>query len=813
MNVEDFVEKQKEIQIQILEFLDDSIENQDILQKLANYNLSKDQKELTTILYFIVNICNNHQRLGSFFSKIEKILQFYKNDIQQHITNFEIFHIFQSNKRILLFLIEEKILILDQNIIDNFEIMNSSKYEYQEYFKPELGEFILDLEIFNKNREIGENDSYICELIRNDSIIEFIKYVNKTNTSLSSIIKPSIFETNLLLLRNNVSLIEYSLFFGSIQIFQYLLLNNVQIGSNLWPYAIHGRNAEIIHILEENKIEPNIDCIKESIKCHHNEITDYFLINYANESMNENSYLYASIKYYNFEYFPKSLNDNFLFYYLCEYDYYFLVEMILKTGEININYKKRTKYEQKYYLFISDEKPLYFTSIAAASKKMNFDILHLLLEQENVEIGDFCFYGCNLSYFSIPSCVKSIGNHAFENCKLLKEILIPSSVTSIGYSAFSDCRSLEYISIPSLVTSIKNNSFYYCSSLSQITIPSSFTSIENHAFYHCSSLTQITVPSSLNSIEDFAFKECSLLKQFLVYSAESSSDKSSSNSSSLGFEVFYDCSSLTHVSIPSKITIIDKCAFYSNSFLKEVLISSSVIIINDSAFSGCSSLKQIIIPSLVFFIGGYAFSNCTSLTQIKIPSSVKKIKRRTFANCSSLKEIIFDEQSSITSFGKYAFFKCSSLEKIKIPPSLEIIKRGCFAKCSALVNITIPSSVENIDCFTFNGCLSLEDVCLSSSLKCIQKCTFKNCVSLKRITIPSSVEKIDSYAFANCQSLSEAIILPSNAIIEDFAFPSQTIVIQCCCIEKNEEEEENNVSTEDFARIFRELISRHWNDF
>ena len=76
---------------------------------------------------------------------------------------------------------------------------------------------------FDEKLKIGENDSYICHLIRNDSIEKFVIFVNQTNLNLSSQIKSSIFETNLFLIKNDeTTLIEYAAFFGSIQIFQYL---------------------------------------------------------------------------------------------------------------------------------------------------------------------------------------------------------------------------------------------------------------------------------------------------------------------------------------------------------------------------------------------------------------------------------------------------------------------------------------------------------------------------------------------------------------------------------------------------------------
>lgn len=56
---------------------------------------------------------------------------------------------------------------------------------------------------------------------------------------------------------------------------------------SLWFYAVHGKNSEITYNLEENHIEPEFNkyepLINESIKCHHNEITDYLLQNHLSD--------------------------------------------------------------------------------------------------------------------------------------------------------------------------------------------------------------------------------------------------------------------------------------------------------------------------------------------------------------------------------------------------------------------------------------------------------------------------------------------------------------------------------------------------
>ena len=118
-------------------------------------------------------------------------------------------------------------------------------------YNPEL------LDNFEENRFSAENESYICGLIRNDSIDEFVFYVNKNNISLRTTrIIPSIFETNPFLIKNETTLIEYATFFESIQIFNYLRLNNVTLEPSLWLYAIHSGSPELISLLNENNFEP-----------------------------------------------------------------------------------------------------------------------------------------------------------------------------------------------------------------------------------------------------------------------------------------------------------------------------------------------------------------------------------------------------------------------------------------------------------------------------------------------------------------------------------------------------------------------------
>ena len=120
-----------------------------------------------------------------------------------------------------------------------------------------------------------------------------------------------------------------STFYGSIQIFRYLLQNQVDLSPLLWIYAIHGQNPDIIHLLEENQIKPEDEsyqkCLKESIKSHHNVFAMYFKTNFvsdvfdviSNYSKNE---FYYGFRFYNFQFISSELNQKFFFYYAVQFE-------------------------------------------------------------------------------------------------------------------------------------------------------------------------------------------------------------------------------------------------------------------------------------------------------------------------------------------------------------------------------------------------------------------------------------------------------------------------------------------------------------
>jgi hypothetical protein len=77
-------------------------------------------------------------------------------------------------------------------------------------------------------------------------------------------------------------------------------------------------------------------------------------------------------------------------------------------------------------------------------------------------------------HFIVPDNIKSIWHWAFGGCTSLVSITIPSSVESIGDEAFYNCPLLKEIDVSAL-SMVSGFSFYRCNSLERIKLPNGNT--------------------------------------------------------------------------------------------------------------------------------------------------------------------------------------------------------------------------------------------------------------------------------------------------------------------------------------------------
>jgi len=242
---------------------------------------------------------------------------------------------------------------------------------------------------------------------------------------------------------------------------------------------------------------------------------------------------------------------------------------------------------------------------------------------------------------------------------------------------------------------------------------------------------------------------------------------------------FNDCTGLTTIILPNKLTNIGTGAFY-----------------------GCSDLSTITIPNTVKSISHYAFAYCNSLQSLTIPSSVSSIGSGVTAFCYNLESVIVDSGNSvydsreecnavIETLSNTLIFGCNNttfpntlscignsslcgttLTSVTIPNNVRIIGNYAFSYCLGLTNVSIPDSLISIGAYAFANCSSLSSVNIPKSLTSIGEDAFYYCNNLTSVIIPNKITNIKSQTFCGCSSLTSLTIPQSVINIGDFALCS-----------------------------------------
>ena len=231
------------------------------------------------------------------------------------------------------------------------------------------------------------------------------------------------------------------------------------------------------------------------------------------------------------------------------------------------------------------------------------------------------------------------------------------------------------------------------SNLKSIVFGDSLNTIGERALYNCTKITSVNIPSKVSTIGDEAFSDCSGLISMDL-----------SNISDIGKKAFYKCSNLRTVYLPSEMNEI-----------------------GDEAFSGCGSLKTLVLPERIKRIGAKAFyDDHNHWEKITLPSTASEI-------------------------GEYAFYYCWGFDTISIPDGVVKIGDGTFSLC--LVNVLyIPSCVDTIGKRAFD-CAELSEIHIQEGLKYIGDRAFADNYNFSTIVLPSTLTGMGEEVFSGCDNL------------------------------------------------------------
>ena len=185
----------------------------------------------------------------------------------------------------------------------------------------------------------------------------------------------------------------------------------------------------------------------------------------------------------------------------------------------------------------------------------------------------------------------------------LKGEISHPSVTAIAAYAFDSFPNITKVSFPE-VLSVGSYAFEACSKLEQVSLPKA-TYIGPRAFNGLSKLTSIEIPSVV-TIDEYGVGSCGLLEVINIPNAET----------------------------------IGKCAFYYGRNIRSVTMQKVKTIKND-AFQYCTSLTEVTLPDTIEVINGGAFRQCTGLKKMVFPAGLKRLDSNVFTGCTGMKKIIF----------------------------------------------------------------------------------------------------------------------------------------------------------------------------
>lgn len=132
------------------------------------------------------------------------------------------------------------------------------------------------------------------------------------------------------------------------------------------------------------------------------------------------------------------------------------------------------------------------------------------------------------------------------------------------------------------------------------------TAIGSYAFYDCTSLTSLTIPSTVKTIGEYGA---------------------------------FGCTSLTTLEIGSNVTTIGLYAF-AETAIKSLNLPGSVTTVNDYAFTGCTQLTSAVVGSGVKKLGRSVFEDCTALTSVNLGVKVAEIGNNCFSGDTKLGSVV-----------------------------------------------------------------------------------------------------------------------------------------------------------------------------
>ena len=311
-----------------------------------------------------------------------------------------------------------------------------------------------------------------------------------------------------------------------------------------------------------------------------------------------------------------------------------------------------------------------------------------------------------------------------------------------------------------------------------ITFDGPVTQIGEKAFYNCSSLTSITIPNSVTSIGLSAFQSCSGLNSITIPESVESLGEGAT---------FQQCSALKNVYWNATDCTLEPNAegnyyppFHNLDNIEEFVFGNNVTTIPAFLCNGLSGLKAVTIPESVTSLGeGATFQKCTALknvywnaTDCTLEPNAEGSYYPPFHNLDNIEEFVFGD--NVTTIPAYLCYGLSGLNAVTIPNSVTSIGKYAFMACSSLTTITIPESVKSLgEGGTFQQCTALKNVYWNAT-----DCTLEKNIYGKHYPPFYNLDNIEEFVFGNNVTTIPAHLCNGLSGLKAVAIPNSVISIE-----------------------------------
>ena len=449
--------------------------------------------------------------------------------------------------------------------------------------------------------------------------------------------------------------------------------------------------------------------------------------------------------------------------------------VILKNQLLADPYETECKPEELLYAIMDDyhyKDGDVFTTIIPDGIEMTFKVISAVDKTCQVGTGENNSASFDRTYsgeLTIPATAKGynvirIAKEACSRSEVTK-IKVLKGIQVIEERAFSNNEELESIELPEGIREIYNNILWECKRLKSFHLPSTVVSF-NGSFGKCDALERITVAEG-NYIYD-------------------SRDNCNAIIESANHKIIAGCKTTV---IPYSVKSLGQCSFFCQTSLTEISIPEGVKIIDSQAFQN-TSLKTIVIPSTIKTIESNAFYNCSSLTEVTIKCRTPFAIRDNVFSLSSYKGILYVPEDLKTLYEGTDGWKNfeSVIEKEMDYQVGEFTREGVTyeyynnwnyavvlkgdAELLENMDVTIPSTIEvsgaiypvkAIEDDAFCGCYNIVSLTIEPGLEEIGNSAFSNCSQFREIVIPEGVKRIGEGAFESIRNLNK-VELPSSLL-------------------------------------------------